>query len=351
MRRFAFSLVRAGRPQGPAAAVAVGPTRPSTHVSLLPRLRVDALGPVRPMVQITHSGRNDGEDEERQLAELQMSVREQFARGEYATALDLAADARDRMKEYFGADHPVVASSYNNLALCNKMLGNYEAAIDDYLQAVSTYRETSGEQHPHTVSTLSNLGLCFQAAALSKKGVDRMTMMDRAVEALEEAAYLSREDQKPRAQMHLAVARVYASPEGTSVRQGTLDDATKALRSTLQFQREKHTAQPNGTTGLELAYTLNNLGFVLKQAAKHEQAHGCYTEAIELRTEWLGREHPDTINSLFNLAENFTAMGDDGNATKVQEEILAVLDKKGLIEDDVESGGTELDGAVNENRG
>ena len=47
------------------------------------------------------------------------------AEGDYERALDLAGHAQEQMAEYFGADHPVVGSAWNNVAILRKRLGRW----------------------------------------------------------------------------------------------------------------------------------------------------------------------------------------------------------------------------------
>ena len=172
-------------------------------------------------------------DIERHLSGLQRSVVGLYRSGDYSRALEIAQHAQRESAEYFGKGHPVVASSWNNIALMHKMLGQYDEAIQAYLMATETYRETAGDHHPQFISTLANLGMCFQAAALAPKsgrsasvgggGLDRAPLLERAVETLEEVVKLrsrvevsysdsggSHESTAAQARMQLAMARFHA---------------------------------------------------------------------------------------------------------------------------------------------
>ena len=69
---------------------------------------------------------------ERHLAELQRSVVSLYRSGDYAAALEAARHARAESADYFGKGHPVVASSWNNVALMHKMLGEYDDAVQAF---------------------------------------------------------------------------------------------------------------------------------------------------------------------------------------------------------------------------
>jgi tetratricopeptide (TPR) repeat protein len=139
-------------------------------------------------------GKKPPMEDEKYLADLQREVQQAHKEGDYEHALKLAVHAQKEMEDYFGIDHPVNASAWNNIAIMNKFLGNYNAGIDAYLKAISTYRSAAGEKHPQYVSTLSNLGLCFQAAALAKnKSMEKLPFLERALETFEEVLKLRKE--------------------------------------------------------------------------------------------------------------------------------------------------------------
>jgi hypothetical protein len=68
------------------------------------------------------------------LAELHLAVQAKYKEGSYAEALELAKPAQQEMSDYFGADHPVVASAWNNVAVMSKRLGLFDEAVEAYLQ-------------------------------------------------------------------------------------------------------------------------------------------------------------------------------------------------------------------------
>jgi len=276
------------------------------------------------------------------LAELQRKVRAQFTAGSYQDALELSKDLKRQIAEHLGHDHPAVASACSDIALSNKMLGEYESAIESYLESIAIYRTKAGELHPQSIDVMSNLGLCFQAAALSSGGLEKATLMDRAVETLEETVRLRKLVCDPEhrrvvrntrsetfaavteAEMHLATAKVHATIPSRS-RQVKQDDlvmqATEAVRCYLEELQVKYQGKDNRKTAL----ALNNLGFVLKTAGHFDEAKVCYEDALRQRESLLGVSHPDTIVTKSNLAELCMAAGDDETAARLQKEILAAF--------------------------
>jgi hypothetical protein len=80
------------------------------------------------------AGGGGGPDMEREvfLGNLQRSVAEAHRCGDFGRALELATHAQEELEDYFGKDHPVVASAWNNVALMLKRLGRFDDAVDGY---------------------------------------------------------------------------------------------------------------------------------------------------------------------------------------------------------------------------
>ena len=70
----------------------------------------------------------------------------------------------------------------------------------------------------------------------------------------------------------------------------------------------------------------------------YKRADAAYVEALDIRKEILGGNHPDTITAMNNLAECKRAAGDENGALKIQGEILQIL---GVVVEDKESNTPE----------
>jgi hypothetical protein len=80
------------------------------------------------------------------------------------------------------------------------------------------------------------------------------------------------------------------------------------------------------------ATIMNNLAVLLKQQGqeKYAECEQLYRAALDIRSKVLGESHNDTIVSMHNLAELYTARdGEDAAAaTKIREQILALYQDK-----------------------
>lgn len=71
---------------------------------------------------------------------------------------------------------------------------------------------------------------------------------------------------------------------------------------------------------------MNSLGLVLKYSYKYEEAHVFYQEALKIRKNHLGKNHHEVIVTMHNIAELFLQQGKEEDATKIQNEILEIME-------------------------
>jgi len=69
-------------------------------------------------------------------------------------------------KDFYGNDHPKVASIYDNLGLVLSHLGDLEGAKNNFERALAIYNRVYGNDHPEVVNILDNLGKIDVAKAL-----------------------------------------------------------------------------------------------------------------------------------------------------------------------------------------
>ncbi|MCA2722865.1 MAG: tetratricopeptide repeat protein [Microcystis sp. M048S1] len=78
------------------------------------------------------------------------------SQGRYTEAEPLYLQALDLRKQLLGDNHPLVALSLNNLAYLYDSQGRYTEAEPLYLEAINIFRERLGENHPHTQTVYQN---------------------------------------------------------------------------------------------------------------------------------------------------------------------------------------------------
>ena len=61
-----------------------------------------------------------------------------------------------------GAEHPSLASSYNNIGFLWKSKGEYDKALDYYEKCLIIELKTLGDKHPSVASSYNNIGDCLK---------------------------------------------------------------------------------------------------------------------------------------------------------------------------------------------
>jgi len=77
----------------------------------------------------------------------------------------------------------------------------------------------------------------------------------------------------------------------------------------------------------DTAQSLNNLAALYLAMGDHAKAEPLFKEALEVRQKVLGRDHPGTAQSLNNLAALYQAMGDYAKAEPLDKEALEIRQK------------------------
>jgi CHAT domain-containing protein/Tfp pilus assembly protein PilF len=162
--------------------------------------------------------------------------------GEYTDARPLHERALAIDEAQLGPDHPLTATSLNNLAILLESMGEYTEARPLYERSLAIREAQLGPDHPSTATGLNNLAGLLES-------------MGEYTEA------------RPLYERSLAIREAQLGPE------------------------HPHTAQG-----------LNNLAVLLKATGDYTEARPLYERALAIREAQLGPDHPDTATSLNNLA-------------------------------------------------
>ncbi|RYP64947.1 hypothetical protein DL770_009102 [Monosporascus sp. CRB-9-2] len=69
---------------------------------------------------------------------------------------------------------------------------------------------------------------------------------------------------------------------------------------------------------------MNNLAHVLDSQGKYDEAEQMHRQALALKEEVLGREHPSTLTSINNLAKTLRYQGKKDEAEQVSRSTISV---------------------------
>lgn len=97
------------------------------------------------------------------------------------------------------------------------------------------------------------------------------------------------------------------------------EEALPLLEAALQTRQEIL-----GEAHLDVAHTLNNIGYWWRSKGEYEKAREYYEKALALRQEMVGKIHPETAQSLNNLGTLLELMGRPDEAERYLEQALQI---------------------------
>ena len=89
-------------------------------------------------------------------------------KGDYVSALEWYRKALKIREEVLGTEHPLTATTYNNIAGVYKAQGDYASALELYQKAYIIFKKKLGENHPNTKIVFRNAKSAFNAAGYSE---------------------------------------------------------------------------------------------------------------------------------------------------------------------------------------
>ena len=246
--------------------------------------------------------------------------------GRYAAAEALLVKALETRRRRLGNDHPDVTASLTDLGLCRQATGDYATAEPLLREALATRRRTQGEGSLDVATSMINV-----AALLQTRG-DWLAGERLYKEALE-ASRQATEGEPPPGAERFAGGNVSAA--GLSDR--AWDDYTAAEG----LYREALAVKLNllGAEHPEVASTMYDLGSVLMGKArrglmlviswneKKPEAERLFREALATRRRIYGEKHPIVATSLYGLGAMLCSKGTvEGNreGEQVLREALAM---------------------------
>ncbi len=146
---------------------------------------------------------------------------------------------------------------------------------------------------------------------------------DRAEELLNEA---SAKDLAAAERQEAVAKQRRLSAAQSKAQNGHLKWTQFAYREAAEYFRQAAALLPADADEKRAEY-LNRQGYALDDAGDYRDAEGPYTQALALRENALGPEHPDVAESLNNLAELYRAQGRYAEAELLYERALAIDEK------------------------
>jgi CHAT domain-containing protein/Tfp pilus assembly protein PilF len=211
------------------------------------------------------------------------------------------------------SDHPSIAIALNNLGEVYARQGNLDKALESFRNALEIHRKVHGDKpHTDTSTCLGNIGMIYSR----KEDLAEALRYHR--QALDMERQLHKE---PHADLAVALDNV----ADILVTKGDLDAAEPLLREALQVLRQVCVGRPDP----QLATVLNNLGDLSFQQGDYAQSVDFNLQALQMRLQLFGPDHPDIAESCSNLALACERRGETARALAYGQRAQEVLRKAG----------------------
>jgi len=286
-----------------------------------------------------------------ELGDLNEKVLRLYKAGKYSDAIPLAQRAVTRAKRQFGADHPYVGTTLNNLGLLYKQLGNHGDAEALYKRSLLIRKKVLGPNDLDVANSLNNLGTLYlddgryaeaepllkRALAISEKTLgpdhpDVAASLNNLAELYQaQGRYAAAEPLYKRA---LAINEKSLGPDNPNVatslnnlallyrEQGRYADAEPLLKRSFVIREKAF-----GTDHPDVAAAYDNLASLFREEGRYAEAEPLLQRALAIRERVLGRHHLDVAISLSNLGGLYRQEGRIRAAELLFERALRIREK------------------------
>lgn len=87
-------------------------------------------------------------------------------------------------------------------------------------------------------------------------------------------------------------------------------------------------AMENGEENMAASSILNSMGMLYKQSGKMERSKDAYERALNVRSELLGEDHPESMVTRHNLAELYLAWNKPEHAQELLNKNIALMERR-----------------------
>ena len=230
-------------------------------------------------------------------------------RADYAASEALQTRALAMRERIFGAEHPEVAASLNELGIVYTAQGNYDDANRCYLRAQAIVEEALGPEHRDVGVSLNSLGCSYYEQG----------RYEEAAAAIARALAIWEKALGPE---HSNVARALGNLAGAHYAQGRYDEAEPLARRALEFTERAH-----GPDHPNVGIYLNNVAEMEYRLGRYDESERLLARALALWERALDADHPDVAITLNVAGEVHEAQGRLGDAERAHARALEIREK------------------------
>jgi tetratricopeptide (TPR) repeat protein len=226
--------------------------------------------------------------------------------GKYREAITYYEKSLKIRQKTLPANHPDLATSYNNIGLVYKNMEEYLKAFSYYEKALEIDQKTLPANHPLLATSYNNIGGLYK----------KMREYSKALSYYEKALEI---DQKSLPANHPLLATSYNNIGGLYRNMGEYSKALSYYEKALEIDQKALSANHP-----DLATSYNNIGLLYKNMGKHSKAFSYYEKALEIDQKTLPANHPNLAISYNNIGWIYRNMGDYSKALSYYERALDI---------------------------
>jgi len=189
------------------------------------------------------------------------------SQGKYNEALEYFEKSLEIYKKTLPANHPDLATAYNNIGNVYNSMGEYSKTLEYYEKSLETYKKTLPANHPLLATSYNNIGLVYY-------------------------------------------------------NMGEYSKALQYYEKSLEIY--KKTLPANHSL---LATSYNNIGSVYYNMGEYSKTLEYYEKSLEIRKKTLPADHPDLAQSYNNIGLVYCSMGKYSNAIEYLERALDICQR------------------------
>jgi tetratricopeptide (TPR) repeat protein len=210
--------------------------------------------------------------------------------GHYEEALGKHEAALEIEQRVLPADHPNIATSFNNIGFTLGELGRYEEALKKQEAALEILQRVLPPDHPNIATSFNNIGFTLDDLGRHKEALEK-----------HKAALGIRQQVLPPEHPNIAIS--LNNIGGTLGKLGRYDEALKKKEAALDIiQRVLPSDHPNiASSFASIGRTLNNLG-------RHEEALKELETASGIQERVLPKDHPRRARTLRGIGNAYSGL-------------------------------------------
>lgn len=229
--------------------------------------------------------------------------------GRSQEAIALLKQSLSIREKLFGSKHPDYALTLLGLAAIDNSAGRYRAAMENYTRALSIYLAVYPPTHPRIATTMHNLG----AVNYHLGDYEQSEKFFRGAIQIKERKFGSD---------HATVALGLRSLANVYKAQRRYEDALPLLRRAHKIYTSRD------LNHVRTAEFLHDYGNFLSDYGRTDQALKIYRSARQIGEKILGRDHPDVIRTVTNIAKVHFKLGQLDETEATLKYVVQTLEKR-----------------------